>query len=120
MYFDHFVEAFATFEGKNVARLFAFPYLSVGQNGNPRVFSQFEETATYFQEYLNSYKSSGCESCCYHALEVIPVGARGALATVTWSLRDAVGSEINTWRESYCVQRNDGQMLAYASIDHAT
>jgi hypothetical protein len=38
MYFDHFVEAFATFEGRSVARLFAFPYLSVDQKGNRRVF----------------------------------------------------------------------------------
>jgi hypothetical protein len=119
-YFDHFVEAFATFEGENVARLFTFPYLSVDHNGNRRVFSKFEETAKYFQEHLDSYKSSGSKSCSYDSLEVTPIGERGALAAVTWSLRNAAGSEINTWRESYCVLRNSGQMLAYASIDHAT
>jgi Pyridoxamine 5'-phosphate oxidase len=119
-YFDHFVEAFATFEGANVARLFTFPYFSVDSNGSRRVFSGFEETAHYFQEHLNNYSSSGSKSCRYNSLEVIPIGEDGALATVTWSLMDAAGNAINVWRESYCVLRNKGKMLAYASIDHAT
>jgi hypothetical protein len=120
MYFDHFVEAFATFEGENVARLFTFPYLSVELNGNRRVFSQFVETAKYFQEHLDSYKSSGSKSCSYGSLEVTPIGGRGALAAVTWSLRDAAGSAISDWRESFCVLRINGQILAYASIDHSS
>jgi hypothetical protein len=93
--------------------------MAVDQEGNRRIISGFEETANYFQEYLDSYKSTGSACCSYDSLEVTPVGERAALAAVTWSLRNAAGVEINSWRESYCVLRNNGQMLAYASVDHA-
>ena len=118
-FFDDFVAAFGTFDGSSVARLFIHPYLAVDQHGIQSVFSSPEDTAMYFQGHLERYKSSGAESCRYHSLEVVPIGTLGALASVTWSLASAHGSEISSWRESYCVSRKNGQMLAYASIDHA-
>ena len=118
-FFDAFVAAFVTFDGSVVARLFVHPYLAVDQHGNQKVFDGPEDTAKYFQVHLDSYKSTGSESCRYQLLEVVPVGAQGALASVTWRLENADGKEISSWRESYCVSRHSGQMLAYASIDHA-
>lgn len=118
-FFDGFVAAFGTFEGSIVARLFVHPYLAVDQYGNQRVFEGPEDTALYFQEHLDRYKSGGCESCSYHSLEVVPMGTLGALTSVTWSLTNADGKETSSWRESYCVSRKNGRMLAYASIDHA-
>ena len=119
-FFDDFVAAFGTFEGSIVARLFVHPYLAVDQHGNQKVFDGPEDTATYFQEYLDGYKFDGSKSCSYQSLEVEPIGTLGAIASVTWSLTSADGNEISSWRESYCVSRKNGKMLAYASIDHAT
>jgi hypothetical protein len=118
-FFDDFVDAFGTFEGSIVARLFVHPYLVVDQHGSQSVFEGPEDTAVYFQEYLDGYKSGGSESCSYQSLEVVAIGTLGALASVPWSLTNADGEEINSWRESYCVSRKNGQMLVYASIDHA-
>jgi len=118
-YFDDFVTAFSTFEGKVVASLFSYPYLAVDQAGMQSVFVDAQQTAEYFQVHLNNYKSEGCESCSYHSLDVVPVGGGGALATVTWLLKDGNGGEISTWRESYCVLRASGKLYAHTSIDHA-
>lgn len=119
-FFDDFVVAFSTFEGGIVAGLFVHPYLAVDQHGDQSVFERPEDTATYFQKHLDRYKSDGCESCSYQSLEVFPIGRLAALASVKWSLTNADGKEISSWRESYCVSRKNGEMLAYASIDHAT
>jgi hypothetical protein len=118
-FFDNFVAAFDTFEGSAVARLFVHPYLAVDQHGDQSIFDSPDDTAMYFQEHLDAYKSGGSESCSYQSLDVVPMGSLGALASVTWSLTTADGNEISSWRESYCVSRKDGKMLAYASIDHA-
>ncbi len=119
-FFDDFVDAFGTFEGSIVARLFVHPYLAVDQHGNQSVFDGPEDTATYFQKHLDGYKSEGSKSCSYQSLEVEPIGSLGAIASVTWSLTGSDENVIASWRESYCVSRKNGEMLAYASIDHAT
>lgn len=118
-FFDNFVAAFTTFDGEVVARLFSHPYLAVDQHGNQSVLDCTKDTARYFQNYLDEYKSSGSESCSYKDLEVVPIGKLGALASVTWTLRNAEGVKISSWRESYCVLRKSGQISAYASVDHA-
>lgn len=118
-FFDEFVHAFATFEGSSVARLFSHPYLAVDEQGNQRVFSGPEDTGKYFQGHLDRYKSDGSERCSYELLEVMALGLHGALVSVTWRLENAAGRKTSSWRESYCVSRKDGQLKAYASIDHA-
>jgi hypothetical protein len=49
----------------------------------------------------------------------MPMGELSALVTVTWRLHDARGGELGSWRESYCVLRENGKLLACTSIDHA-
>ena len=117
-FFDEFVVAFETFRGSTVARLFVHPYMAVDQHGNQRVFDTPKDTSDYFQEHLDRYRSGGSETCSYRFLEVVPIGALGALLSVTWSLENADGNEISCWRESYGVLRKNGRLLAYASIDH--
>ncbi len=118
-FFDRFVSAFRTFDGKAVSGLFCYPYLAVDQHGSRRVFDNARETARYFQQHLDHYRSIGTVYCSYQALEIVPAGELSALATVTWSLHGADGHELSRWRESYCVVRSAGGLLACASIDHA-
>ena len=118
-FFDQFVAAFGTFDGNVVARLFSHPYVAIDQHGNQKVLICDRETATYFQGYLDNYKSRGSESCCYEDLEVVPMGSLAALISVTWTLKNAEGVGIESWRESYCVLRKGGQLRASVSVDHA-
>ena len=118
-FFDSFVHAFATFDGEVVARLFSHPYLAVDQHGQTRAFDNAKATASYFQHHLDNYKTIGSDSCSYEALEVVPIGTPSALVTVTWRLQGADGHELSNWRESYCVLRKEGGMVACSSIDHA-
>ena len=118
-FFDRFVAAFHTFDGEVVARLFSHPYLAVDQHGNQSVLECIKDTASHFQNYLDEYKTIGSDSCSYENLAVLPIGKMGALASVTWILRNAEGDETSSWRESYCVLRKSGQMKAYATVDHA-
>lgn len=118
-FFDNFVEAFATFQGASVADLFSHPYMAVDQAGKATILDSPANTAPYFQKYLDEYKASGSQTCRYHDLEVVSIGASSALVTVTWSLHDEAGLALDSWRESYCVSSASGRMLAYASIDHA-
>lgn len=117
---DSFVTAFGTFDGACVAQLFRHPYMAVDEQGKSRVFAATEDTAVYFQEHLDRYQSIGSKSCGYHTLKIVPLGKKSALVTVTWSLKNVDSIEISCWRESYCVSRHNGKLLAYASIDHAT
>jgi hypothetical protein len=91
----------------------------VDQFGSQSVFDGPEATAGYFQQHLDNYRSSGSESCSYHSLNIMPMGELSALVTVTWRLHDARGGELGSWRESYCVLRENGKLLACTSIDHA-
>ena len=119
-FFDAFVAAFGTFDGKVVAQLFTCPYLAMDAEGNSNVFLTSADIADYFQKYLNSYQSDGCKSCSFHNLEAVAIGTKNALLTVTWKLLRSNGVEVSSWRESYNVVRTNNQLQAYASVDHAT
>lgn len=118
-FFDSFVTAFATFDGEVVAQLFTHPYMAVDTSGNGRVFNSAPETAAYFQEFLDEYHRSGSRTCSYESMEAVPIGCLAAVVSVKWVLHSADGSETTSWSESYCVSREHGKMLAYASMDHA-
>ncbi len=118
-FFRTFVDAFSTFNGAVVAQLFCSPYLAVTADGTSKVLSTSTEIADYFQQYLNDYRSSGCQSCVFQDLETVAIGSNAALFTVTWQLFGNEGAEISSWRESYNVVKSNNNMVAYSSVDHA-
>jgi hypothetical protein len=118
VFFDEFVEAFATFDGNEIARRYRVPYLAVQAEGTGRVFQTRAAIAEYFQRIVDGYQSGGCRSCRYGDLEVTAIGRDAALGTVTWDLLRAEGSAITSWRESYLLVRADERLETLASIDH--
>jgi hypothetical protein len=117
-FFDDFVDAFASFNGKIIAARYQSPYLAYHAYGDSDVFASNEATAAYFQGIVDGYYAQGCRSCRYLALEVFPLGPHCAVGTVTWELLSAQGAVISAWRESYNLCRVDGQFLVFASTDH--
>ncbi len=118
-FFDEFDEAFASFDGDVIARRYTEPYLVCRADGSSEVFADSAATGRYFGSVLDEYHEMGVRSCTHRDLDVIDLGGRHALATVTWGLLDSAGSEVTSWRESYVLVTLDGETRIRASIDFA-
>lgn len=118
-FFDEFVVAFAEFNGPLVAQRYAAPCVSLNAQGTVRSFHTAQEIADYFQSVLTTYHGQGCRSCRFSDLDVVPLGALSALATVSWELLCADGSVASGWRESYNLLHTDQGWKVFASTDHA-
>ena len=119
-FFDAFVAAFRSFDGKTVSARYAAPYLALNGEGALTLLGTQEEIARYFQTVLDNYFSQGCRSCRYLELEVFSVGSQSATGTVTWELLDRDGQVLNSWRESYNFMRTEHGLRIFASTDHAS
>ena len=51
-------------------------------------------------------------------LDVVRIGSRSALGTVTWELLREDESVLKTWRESYNLVLSSGGLKIFASTDH--
>jgi hypothetical protein len=118
-FFDAFVRAFDSFDGQQVARLFLAPYLAMHTASSVECFATPAEIAAYFQRVLDRYLETGCRNCRYAELEVVAMGAQCALGTVTWELCAGDGSVLSSWRESYNLARQGGELRVFATIDHS-
>ena len=56
-YFDRFVEAFATFDGAQVASLFAPPVVAVRADGSTVGLATADDVVRYYQAALDKYRS---------------------------------------------------------------
>jgi len=119
LFFDEFVEAFASFDGARVAQRYLSPYLAFSGPDAVRAFASAEEITAYFQGILDAYRAQGCQRCRYLDLEVLALGADCVLGSVTWELLAADGQVIAAWRESYNLCRVGKGYRIFASTDHA-
>lgn len=124
-FFDAFVEAFTSFDGARIAERYSTPYHALHADGSAHCYLTPADIAAYFQGILDQYKAQGCQRCTYSAPEVQPLGARSAVASVTWHLHGGQGAQahvISSWRESYTLTRRagdrPGQLCIAASVDH--
>lgn len=118
LFFDEFVEVFSTFDGSQIARRYMTPYSALHSDGTIDCFSTHEDIASYFQDIVDHYHRSGCRSCRYRDLEVVPIGTRSVLGTVTWDLLGEDGTVLSSWRESYNLTRMENSLRVFASVDH--
>jgi len=117
-FFDAFVEAFLSFDGREIARRYRAPYMALRANGLSEVFSSDAAIAEYFQRIVDGYHGRECRACRYGDLEVTPIGRAAVLASVTWDLLRGDGSVLSSWRESYGLSLSDGRVQVFVSIDH--
>ena len=118
-YFDRFVAAFATFDGRNVAELFAPPVVAVRSDGTSIGLATQDDVIRYYQAALDEYRGKGCVSAQWSDLAVTPMGCASLLAAVTWQLLKRDGSVITEWRQSYGLRRIDGgEPKAFACASH--
>lgn len=101
IFFDAFVAAFGSFEGARVAALFATPGVALRRDGSIVALGTPGDVEGYYQAALDRYRGEGCRSCRWDDLDVVPMGGRAVLATVSWSLLRADRSLLLGWRQSY-------------------
>lgn len=115
VFFDRFVEAFATFDGKAVGRLFVAPGVALKRDGGLEGFSTQQDIEAYYQKALDHYRAGGCRSCRYSSLETTFLNDKSAIATASWDLLREDGSAISRWRQAYFLSRFDGSWRIYGS-----
>ena len=98
-------KAFTTFDGEQIAALYCIPTITMRGDGSIHSFQSREEIARFFQGVADTYRGEGGKSGTMHNLEVVSIGERSALATVTWKNLRADGSVARQWRQSYNVVR---------------
>lgn len=114
-FFDAFVEAFATFDGATVGRLFVTPGVALKRDGTLQGFSVQADVEAYYQAALDRYRASGCRSCRYFDLGTRFLNEASAIATASWDLLHADGSLISRWRQAYFMTRVAGDWRIYGS-----
>lgn len=114
-FFARFVEAFATFDGRIVARLFVAPGVALKRDGTLQGFARQGEVEAYYQAALNHYRASGCRSCRYSDLNTDFLNDTTVMATASWDLLQEDGSVISHWRQAYFMSRLGGEWRVFGS-----
>lgn len=114
-FFDEFVTAFSSFDGKTVGALFVTPGVALKHDGTLHGFAAHDEIEAYYQAALDRYRDAGCRSCRYYDLDVQRAGGDVVTATVSWDLLDAGGTVKHTWRQAYFLSRFSGGWRIFGS-----
>ena len=118
-FFDRFTVAFATFNAARVSELFASPGVALRGDGSIVALTGRDDVIRYYQSALDGYRERGCTSCKWTALEVVAMGSRSFLATVTWHLLKQDGTPLSSWRQSYSLRCDGDGPRVFASASHA-
>lgn len=119
-YFDRFAAAFTTFDGNEVADLFATPGVALRPDGSIIALTTREDVARYYQAALDRYRRDGCRAARWSRLETTPMGHQSLLATVSWALMREDGTTAREWRQSYYLKISIAIMRrAFASAMHS-
>jgi hypothetical protein len=114
-FFDDFVEAFGTFSGARIATRYYVPGIALRGDGSIRSLQSRAEVERFFQAAVDSYQRDGCRGIQWRDLDVVPMGDRGVLATVTWDLLREDRTVLRHWRQSYNLVRVDAGWQIFAS-----
>lgn len=117
-FFDRFVEAFASFSGSRVAALYHVPDIALRGDGSIQCLQSRAEVEGFFQRALDGYRRDGCRAARFRDLDVVEMGGRSVLGTVTWELLGEDGSVLRQWRQSYNLARVEGRWQVFASTYH--
>jgi hypothetical protein len=103
-FLDQYNEAWK-FDADQIAKLYCVPTVTVRGDGSIHCLQSHEQLAQFFQGVLDTYRGEGAIGGTMHDLEVVPIGERSALATVTWKNLRPDGSAARQWRQSYNLVR---------------
>jgi hypothetical protein len=104
-FLNQYLETFLRWDRDQIAALYCVPTITMRGDGSIHCFQSRQELARFFQGVANTYQSEGVTAGTMHDPEVVLIGERSALATVTWKNLRADGSVARQWRQSYNVVR---------------
>ena len=117
-FFDRFVEAFSAFSGAGVATLYVVPSVALRGDGAIHCLQARADIERFFQAALDGYYRDGCRASRFMDLDVVPMGGRSVLGTVTWQLLGENGGVLKEWRQSYNLVRVEKGWQILASTFH--
>ncbi len=117
-FFKRYNETFLAIDGNRIAAFYCAPTLTMRGDGSIHCLQSREELARFFQNVADSYYRDGWRGGDFRNLQVTPIGARSALATMDWEMRRADGSLIREWRQSYNLVRIAGGWQILVSTFH--
>jgi Protein of unknown function (DUF3225) len=117
-FLEEYRVAFDTFDVARISALYHTPCVTVRGDGSVHCLRTWEEIETFFHTVVETYRRDGCHSGKFYDLEVMPIGARSALATVRWEQFRADGSLLRQWRHSYNVIRINSKWQILTSTFH--
>jgi len=77
------MNAFDSADGRTIASLYHFPFVTVRGDGSVHCFQDRDLAQAFFKEVADTYHQDGCRRSRYFGLEATPIGAR-SLATLEW------------------------------------
>jgi len=117
-FFDDFVEAFSSFSGARIATRYVVPGVALRGDGSIQCLQSRAEVERFFQAAVDAYHREGCRGIRFKDLDVVPMGGRSVLGTVTWELLREDGSVLRHWRQSYNLVRVEAGWQILASTYH--
>jgi hypothetical protein len=117
-FFDAFVDAFGSFSGARIAALYLVPGVAVRGDGSIESLQSRPDVERFFQTAVDGYQREGCRAARFKDLDVVPMGGRSALGTVTWELLRADRTLLKEWRQSYNLVRVEKGWQILASTYH--
>jgi hypothetical protein len=117
-FFDDFVEAIGTFNGGRIAARYFVPGVALRGDGSIQSLESRAEVERFFQSAVDSYRRDGCRGTRFKDLDVVPMGGRSVLGTVTWELLREDRTVLRHWRQSYNLVRVEGGWQILASTYH--
>jgi hypothetical protein len=112
------VTAFCSFSGVSIAALYFAPGIALRGDGSIQCLQSRADIERFFQTAVDAYRRDGCRGIRFKDLDVVPLGGRSALGTVSWELLREDGTVLRQWRQSYNLARVEHGWQVFASTYH--
>jgi hypothetical protein len=101
----------------DVNQFFHLPCIFVGADGSASLFREAKDISAFHRPRLELFRKGGVRRPMTKDFEVVPLGTRSALASVSWELRREDGSIERAWRHSYnLVDTNAGWRILVSTF----
>ena len=117
-FFQQYAERYMAADAEAVAAMYEAPLLAV-REGRAIHLPDKAAVRQHLVELMDAYGRAGAVRADVAALDVLPLGASSAAATVRWHVLDADGGLVRDFRTTYHLLRDDAtwRILAYTNHD---